>query len=74
MTSDIDLLLSNYNKCKQDLKDVSKGGKDYDNCSFMDISTRADRLKESEQKLIIALGTKELNELEELNELNNQGN
>ena len=54
-----------YYKAQQNLANVSKGGKDYASCSFMDISIRIDRLKEAKDKAIYALGEIELKRLED---------
>ena len=45
-----------YLKAKQDFDDVSKGGKDYANCSFMDIVVRDERLENRKKELIEMLG------------------
>lgn len=55
--------LEKYKAALQDLKEVSKGGKYWANCSFKDISARADRAKAAKEKLIIALGTREFEKL-----------
>ena len=54
-----------YFEAKQNLDDVSKGGKNYHSCSFMDISIRMDRLEEAKKKAIEALGSIKLKEIEE---------
>ena len=48
--------VAQYSKAVQALADVSKGGKDYVNCSWMDISIRVDREKEARAKLVKQLG------------------
>lgn len=55
--------MQKYKKALQDLKDVSKGGKDYAACSFMDISVRIDRLKAAKKELTKALGKKVFKEI-----------
>lgn len=55
--------VAKYLEVIQDLADVSKGGKDYVNCSWMDISVRADREKKVRAELIRQLGTLALAEL-----------
>jgi len=63
MTDRINELKENYEIAKQELADVSKGGKDHSNCSFMDISIRVTRLENVKKEYIVALGEKEfLNE------------
>ena len=59
--------LAKYNQAKQDLADVSKGGKNYACCSFMDISVRLERLQEAKSELIQELGTKELEKIDNRN-------
>ena len=56
---------SRYIQAKEDLKDVSVGGKDYPYCSFMDISVRDDRLKARKKELIECIGTFVLNKIED---------
>jgi len=53
-----------YKSAQQDLKDVSKGGKDWAACSFMDISVRIDRLEAAKVKLILALGEREFDKIQ----------
>ena len=53
-----------YLQAKQDLKNVSKGGKDYACCSFMDISVRSERLNIAKQNYINYLGVEALNKKE----------
>ena len=55
--------IEKYFNAIEDLKDVSKGGKDYAACSFMDISVRLDRLKVAETDVINALGKSELQKI-----------
>jgi hypothetical protein len=64
--------VQNYLDKLQDFKDVSKGGKYFYDCSFMDISIRSDRMEESKKKAIEALGKIELEKIE--NTLKLQGN
>lgn len=45
-----------YLKAVEDLKRVSKGGKDYATCSFMDISIKLELKETAKKKAIIALG------------------
>mgnify|MGYP000036987640 FL=1 len=52
-----------YLKAKQDFDDVSKGGKDYANCSFMDIAVRDERLENRKKELIEMLGNLVFDEL-----------
>ena len=52
-----------YFNAVEDLKAVSKGGKDYAACSFMDISVRLDRLKVAETNAIKALGKSKLQKI-----------
>lgn len=60
--------VKDYLKKLQDYKDVCKGGKDFYSCSFMDITCRSDRMEESKQKAIEALGKLELEKIEANNE------
>lgn len=53
-----------YINAKQALKDVSKGGELYHECSFMDISVRMDRAYDRKKELITFLGTLVLDEME----------
>ena len=46
-----------YFKATKDLDEVSKGGKYYASCSFIDVSIRMDRKEEARKNAIIALGT-----------------
>lgn len=48
----------------RDFKDVCEGGKDFYTCSFMDISTRSDRMEEAKKNAITALGKIELEKIE----------
>lgn len=58
-----------YHKAKQDLADVTRGGKDWSSCSFIDITIRRDRLNLERHKLKKELGEKVLQQLEgEVNE------
>lgn len=56
---------NNYQQAKQGYADVSRGGKDYHCCQFMDISVRSDRLKVAKQALIQVLGEEQLASIEE---------
>ena len=57
---------SKYIQAKEDLKDVSPGGKDYPYCSFMDISIRDDRFEARKKELIKCIGTFVLNKIQEV--------
>jgi len=57
--------LNNYKQAKQNLKDVSKGGKDYINCSMMDICVRSDRAEMAKEELIKILGEESFKEFED---------
>ena len=48
--------IAEYSEAVQNLADVSRGGKDYVRCSWMDISVRTDREKEARTKLVKQLG------------------
>ena len=58
---------SKYMQTKEDLKDVSPGGKYYHSCSFMDISIRDDRFEARKKELIECIGIFILNKIEEVN-------
>ena len=62
---------SSYIQAKQDLKDVSKGGKHYYECSFMDISVRMDRLEDRKKELITYIGNLILSKIEKDSEIGN---
>lgn len=55
----------NYDKAEQNYANVTRGGKDYYACSFMDIQVRSDRLEVAKQDLIQALGEEALKKLKE---------
>lgn len=57
--------VKNYLEKLQDFKDVCKGGKDFLDCSFMDITYRSDRMEEAKKKAIKALGKIELQKIKE---------
>ena len=54
-----------YYTAKENLAHVTRGGKDYSNCSFTDISIRRDRLKTAKDELCNRLGKLLLKQLEE---------
>lgn len=54
-----------YQEAKQNYADVTRGGKNYHCCSFMDISIRSDRLDKAKERLIYVLGKAELKKIEE---------
>ena len=53
-----------YHIAKQNLKDVSKGGKDYPSCSFIDITIARERFIKAKNLLGGDLGKKILQQLE----------
>ena len=64
---------SKYIQAKEDLKDVSKGGKHYPYCSFMDISIRDDRFEARKKDLIECIGTFVFNQIEENGKIRAKG-
>lgn len=49
----------------KEYEDICRGGKDFHDCSFMDISTRTERMIEAKSQAIMVLGKLELNKIEE---------
>lgn len=51
-----DKLKKKYDQAKERLDYVSKGGKGYASCSFMDIATREEDFESAEKAYALALG------------------
>ena len=56
--------LEEYYRTKESLKDVTKGGKHYSTCSFMNIAIRTEHFENVKKELIKALGKIELEKIE----------
>jgi len=55
--------IKEYLKREEELAEVSKGGKYFYQCSFMDIAIRSDRFDHAKNELIKTIGENYLNEV-----------
>jgi hypothetical protein len=56
ITPELKTYIDAYDNALQEYKDVSKGGKDYSRCSFMDICVRSDSLEQAKNELVVQFG------------------
>jgi len=60
---ELDKAIKEYKRCYKNKKDVSRGGKDYASCSFMDICLATTKLGEARVNLVTCLGEIEFDKI-----------